>query len=110
MYFNSIIQSKLTLKQRSENTLKIPMWTLVLPYGIFSNQKTKVGQFLREDIGIGILLPFGLFYSHWVYFMDIWCTLWQFGTICGNFGINIPLLVCCPKKNLATLVDTLWKN
>jgi hypothetical protein len=49
----------------------------------------------------------GIFYGHLVhftyglllYFIDIWCSLWQFGTF-------FPVLVFCTKKNLATLLET----
>jgi hypothetical protein len=37
------------------------------------------------------LWSFGIFYSNWVYFCVIWCIF--------------PNLVCCTKKNLATLHD-----
>jgi hypothetical protein len=30
------------------------------------------------------LFPFGLFYGHWKYFMDIWYILWSFGIFCGH--------------------------
>jgi hypothetical protein len=46
-----------------------------------------------------ILWPFGKFYNHLVYFMAIWYILWEF----GQFST---VLVCCTKKNLATLVLT----
>jgi hypothetical protein len=39
------------------------------------------------------------FYGHLVYFTTIWYILWPFGTL-------FPLLVCCTKKNLATLLQT----
>jgi hypothetical protein len=42
------------------------------------------------------------FYGHFVYFTAIWYILGQFGIFCGYFGI-FPVLVCCTKKNLATL-------
>jgi hypothetical protein len=35
-------------------------------------------------------------YCHLVYFMVLWYIL-------GLFGIFLPILVCCKKKNLATL-------
>jgi hypothetical protein len=44
-----------------------------------------------------ILCPFGLFYGNLVYFVVIWSILWP-------FGIFFPVLVCCTKKNLATLL------
>jgi hypothetical protein len=40
-----------------------------------------------------------LFCSYFVYFMAIWFSLCL-------FGVNIPILVCCTKKNLATLDQT----
>jgi hypothetical protein len=43
-----------------------------------------------------ILWPFDLFYGHLVYFF---ATLYI-------YGIFFPVLVCCTKKNLATLLDT----
>jgi hypothetical protein len=39
----------------------------------------------------------GIFYGYRKYFMAIWYILW-------SFGIFFPVLVCCTKKNLATLV------
>jgi hypothetical protein len=76
-----------------------------LPDGTLSNQKFQFGSILEgpamEDVGItcGHLLfymaicyfiwPFVILYGHLVYFMAIWYIF--------------PLLVCCVKKNLATL-------
>jgi hypothetical protein len=66
-----------------------------------------------------ILWLFGIFCGHLLYFMVIWNILWSFGIFCGHlvylmamwnilwaFGIFVvfPFLVCCTKKNLATLV------
>jgi hypothetical protein len=56
-----------------------------------------------EDVGIHILWPFGIFYSNLVYFMAIWYIFWL-------FGIFFPVLVCCSKKNLATLSLTRIKD
>jgi hypothetical protein len=42
------------------------------------------------------LRPFCLFYCHFVYFLAIRYILWSFRFI-------FPVLVCCTKKNLATL-------
>jgi hypothetical protein len=42
-----------------------------------------------------ILQPFGIFCGHLVYFMVIWYIF--------------PVLVCCAKKNLATLLLTIVK-
>jgi hypothetical protein len=39
--------------------------------------------------------------------MDIASILLPFGTFYGHFGIFFPVLVCCTKKNLATLVTSL---
>jgi hypothetical protein len=44
----------------------------------------------------------GIFYGHLVYFMAIWYILWHFRYILWSFGILLPVLVCCTKKNLAT--------
>jgi hypothetical protein len=41
----------------------------------------------------------GLFYGHLVYCVTIWYILW----LCGKFSA---VLVCCTKKNLATLAPT----
>jgi hypothetical protein len=43
-----------------------------------------------------ILLPFGIFCGHLIYFVVVWYILW-------SFGIFLTVLVCCAKKNLATL-------
>jgi Na+/H+-dicarboxylate symporter len=48
-------------------------------------------------------LPFGLYYGHLVYFVAFWHILWL-------FVIFSPLLVCCTKKNLATLQWRRQKN
>jgi hypothetical protein len=54
----------------------------------FQTQNPKFGSILEgitmDDVGI--------FHWHLVYFMDIWYILWYFN-----------VLVCCTKKNLATL-------
>jgi hypothetical protein len=77
-----------------------------LPDGIFSNQIYQLGSTLEglamKEIFIYyniylILCPFALFYCHWVYFMAIRYILLLLGTF-------FPSLVCCTKKNLATLV------
>jgi hypothetical protein len=52
-----------------------------------------------------IVWPLGIFYSHLVYFVAIWYILWPFGIhILWPFGIFSPVLECCTKKHLATLV------
>jgi hypothetical protein len=40
--------------------------------------------------------------SHLVCFMVIWYILWSLGIFYGHM-VYIPVLVCCTKKNLATL-------
>jgi hypothetical protein len=42
----------------------------------------------------------GIFYGHLVSFKAIWYILW-------SFGIYFPVLVCCSKKNLTTLIFSL---
>jgi hypothetical protein len=49
-----------------------------------------------ENIGIGILWSFGIFYGHFGIFMAIWYC-------CGNLIYFFSVLVNCLKKNLATL-------
>jgi hypothetical protein len=51
-----------------------------------------------EDVGIFYGRWF--FYGQLVYIMSIGYILW-------SFGINFPVLVCCTKKNLATLPKAL---
>jgi hypothetical protein len=47
----------------------------------------------------------GKCYGHLVYFTAISYILWRFGNYVGmSFWYIIPVLVCCTKKNLATLV------
>jgi hypothetical protein len=69
----------------------------------FQTKNPNLGKFLEglamEDIGTYILRPFGLFNDHLVYFVAIWYMLWL-------FGIFFRVLVCCTKKNLATLLAT----
>jgi hypothetical protein len=45
----------------------------------------------------------GKFYGHFDYFTANWYILWSFGIFCGLL-VYFHLLVCCTKKNLATLV------
>jgi hypothetical protein len=49
-----------------------------LPDGIFSNQKYRFGIFLRVLQGkmLVYLMPFGIFYGHFIYLMDIWYIMW----------------------------------
>jgi hypothetical protein len=39
-----------------------------------------------------------------MYFMAIWSILWPFGIFYGHLVYIFPVLVCCTKENLATLV------
>jgi hypothetical protein len=68
--------------------------------GIFSNQKYQIGYIFYglgiDNVQVCILWPFGIFYNHLKCFMAIRYILRSF----GNF---LPILVCCAKKNLATL-------
>jgi hypothetical protein len=57
-------------------------WCILLSFGIF----------------YGILWYFGIFCCHLVYLVVIWHILWP-------LGIYFPILVCCSKKNLATLTQ-----
>jgi hypothetical protein len=43
----------------------------------------------------------GIYYGQLVYFTAIWYILWP-------FGIFFPVLVCCPKKNMASLAQRLY--
>jgi hypothetical protein len=81
---------------------------------LFPNRKSLFGICIFgghgiENVGIHILWPFGklynavhtfgMFYGHLVYFLVNWYILWSM----GNF---IPVLVCCTKYNLATLLQS----
>jgi hypothetical protein len=61
----------------------------------FQTKNPTLGKFWRV-LQRYILWPFGRFYDHLVHFVAIRYILWSFGTFS-------PLLVCCTKKNLATL-------
>jgi hypothetical protein len=51
-----------------------------------------------ENVGIYFMTIYVVyFYGYWKDFMTIWYILW-------SFGIFLPVLVICTKKNLATLV------
>jgi hypothetical protein len=67
----------------------------------FSNQKSQFGLILGglaiENIGTFYGHYIGLFCGHLVYFVAIWYILWL-------LGILFPVLMCCTKKNLATLI------
>jgi hypothetical protein len=49
----------------------------------------------------------GIFYGRVVHFTVFWYILWAFGIgILWQFGMFLPVLVFCSKKNLATLLQT----
>jgi hypothetical protein len=56
-----------------------------LPDGFFSNQKFQLGQTLEglrwENVDIGILWPFGIFYGHLVHFVFLWYIFSGFGIV-----------------------------
>jgi hypothetical protein len=64
--------------------------------------KSKFGSILdgiaMEDVGI--------FYGHLVNFTAIWYIVWPLGIFVGYLLYISPFLVCCSKKNLATLTHT----
>jgi hypothetical protein len=68
----------------------------VLPNGLFSNQKFRLGKSLHGRAVQWKML---------VYFMDIWSILlpfniflWTFGIFCGNFVNISPFLYDVPRK------------
>jgi hypothetical protein len=68
---------------------------------IFSNQKSHYCWRL-ECLAMNDVVKFS---GHSVYFTAISYNLWPFFIFCGHFGIFFPVLVCCTKKNLATLIS-----
>jgi hypothetical protein len=44
-----------------------------------------------------------ILWSFWYVFWSIWYVSWSFWYVFWPFGILFPVLVCCTKKNLATL-------
>jgi hypothetical protein len=108
---------KVTAVLDGEATIFKPIFFLRasgLPDGIFSNQKSKSGQILEclamEDVPRHILWTFVQFYVHFAI-----CMLWAFGLFYGHlvffnghlvyFVVIWYILVCCTKRNLATLLD-----
>jgi hypothetical protein len=83
------------------HTQKIPIWVYCGgPYNIRCWYILwQFGLFYRNLVYLteiwSILQKFGIFCGHLVYFVAIWYILWSF----GRFFV----LVCCTKKNLATL-------
>jgi hypothetical protein len=51
-----------------------------LPDGLISNQKSQFG-FTLEGLKMENVF---IFYGHLEYFMAIWYSLWQSGTVCGH--------------------------
>jgi hypothetical protein len=47
----------------------------------------------------------GILYGHLVYFTAIWYILCTFGLFYSHLVYFFPVLVCCTKKNLATLTS-----
>jgi hypothetical protein len=65
----------------------------------FQTKNSNLGKFwrvLQRKMLVYFMSMFGLFYGHWKYVTAIWYILWP-------FGLFFPVLVCCTKKNLATL-------
>jgi hypothetical protein len=82
------------------------IWFILWSFGIFYSH-------LVYFVAIWhILWSFGIFYSHLVYFVAIWHILWSFGIFYGHLAYFVAIwyiftvLVCCIKKNLATLNPT----
>jgi hypothetical protein len=73
-----------------------------LPDGIFSYDASQFGYILEGlrmenvDIFRNNFRQFGVFYINLVHFISFWCIL-------RSFDIFLPVLLCCSKKNLATL-------
>jgi hypothetical protein len=65
-----------------------------LPDGLFSSQKSRLGDIL-EGLGMGNVL----FYDHLEYFTVIWYNLWQFGIVCGHL-VYFSILVCLDKEEI----------
>jgi hypothetical protein len=74
------------------------IWYILWLFGIF------YGYLVYFIVIWYILWLFGIFYGYLVYFMVIWYILWLFGLFLWLFGKFFPFLVCCVKKNLATLL------
>jgi uncharacterized membrane protein YhaH (DUF805 family) len=70
----------------------MPIWYILWLIAIF------YGYLVYFMVNWSILWLFGLFYGYLVYFMVILYILWL-------FGIFLPVLACCSKRNLATLMS-----
>jgi hypothetical protein len=73
-----------------------------LPNGVFSYRKSQFG-YIFEGLGME---TDAIFIDIANVFTVTWYILWQFGIFCDHFGIFFHVLVCCTKKNLATLAET----
>jgi hypothetical protein len=70
-----------------------------LPDGIFSNQKSQFGSILKSLT----MKDVDLFYGHLIYFTANWYTCYDHLAYFVVIWYIFPVLVCCTKKNLATL-------
>jgi hypothetical protein len=85
-----IFEPKIPIWVNLGGSCKEGCWSILWPFGPF------YGHLVYFKAIWSILRPFGLFCGHLVYFVAIWYILWP-------FGIFFHVLVCCTKKNLATL-------
>jgi hypothetical protein len=70
-------------------------------YGYFQTKNPDLG--ISEGLAMRMV---GKFYGHLVNFPAIWYILCSFGIFYPRFGTLLPILVCCTKKNLATLAES----
>jgi hypothetical protein len=71
-----------------------------LPDGLFPNPKYPYG-YILEALESKMLV---IFVALWNVLEPLVMFNGQVGIFCGRFGNILPVLVCCTKKNLATLV------
>jgi hypothetical protein len=76
----------------------------------FQTKNPKFGNFFEGNRRCLVYFSqFGIFYGYLVYFMVIWYIMWLFGIFYGHLVYYVVIwsifsvLVCCSKKNLATL-------
>jgi hypothetical protein len=62
-----------------------------------------------ENVVIHILLPFGIFYGHFVYFTAFWSSFWSFG-IFFSFGMFGPRKIWQPRTRICTQGRRLRNN
>jgi hypothetical protein len=71
----------------------------VARWRIFRPKNPNLGKFWRDlQWKMYNLWPFGLLYSHLVYFTAIWCILWPFGIFAGYLVYFTPLWYAVPRK------------